>query len=345
MGNNKNIFWGILFVILAVLSIWAVTSGGSGLTFGEMLDYLKSAKPVYLLLAVVSSAGFIWFEGEALLAILKHVGYKRRRSRGMLYSAADVYFSAITPSATGGQPASAFFMIKDGIPTAIATAALIMNLVMYTMAILSLGILVFLVKPGLFMGFSLLSRLLIVAGFATLAGLGVSFILLLKKPGILFGAVRKCLRVLHRIHLVRNPQKRLDKLVKTQKDYSDCVTLMSGSRMVWIKAYIFNLLQRLSQIMVTIMVYMATGGRLSGVKDLFVTQIMVVLGSNCVPIPGSMGVADMLMLDGYQQLFPKDYAYRLELIGRSLSFYCCIIISAVMVLIGYVLLKKKRRTV
>ena len=54
---------------------------------------------------------------------------------------------------------------------------------------------------------------------------------------------------------------------------------------------------------------------------------------------------DMLKLfvavvDGYTQLFSKDYAYRLELIGRSLSFYCCIIISAAMVLIGYLLLKK-----
>ena len=139
---------------------------------------------------------------------------------------------------------------------------------------------------------------------------------------------------------MRNPQKHLDKITKTQKDYSDCVRIMSGSRTIWIKAFVFNLLQRLSQIMVTIMVYLATGGPLSGVKDLFVTQIMVVLGSNCVPIPGAMGVADMLMLDGYTQLFSKDYAYRLELIGRSLSFYCCIIISAAMVLIGYLLLKK-----
>ena len=340
MGNKKNYFWGIIFVVLAVLSIWAVSSGGNGLTFGELIDDLKHAQSLYLFLAVLSSAGFIWFEGEALLAIIKHVGYQRKRVRGMLYSAADVYFSAITPSATGGQPASAFFMIRDGIPTAIATAALVLNLVMYTMAILFLGVLAFLVKPGLFLGFSLFSRLLIIAGFVTLAGLGAGFFLLLYKPQFLFGTVRKVLRGLYRIHLVRNPQKHLDKLTKTQKDYSDCVRIMSGSRTIWIKAFVFNLLQRLSQIMVTIMVYLATGGPLSGVKDLFVTQIMVVLGSNCVPIPGAMGVADMLMLDGYTQLFSKDYAYRLELIGRSLSFYCCIIISAAMVLIGYLLLKK-----
>ena len=340
MGNKKNYFWGVLFVVLAVLSIWAVSSGGNGLTFWELIDYLKNAQPVFLILAVVSSAGFIWFEGEALLAIIKHVGYQRKRSRGMLYSAADVYFSAITPSATGGQPASAFFMVRDGIPTAIATAALVMNLVMYTMAILSLGILAFLGKPGLFLGFSLLSRLLIIAGFATLAGLGAGFFLLLYKPRFLFGTVRKLFRGLYRIHLVRNPGKYIDKLTKAQKDYSDCVRIMSGNRAIWIKAYVFNLLQRLSQIMVTIMVYLATGGSLSGIADLFVTQIMVVLGSNCVPIPGAMGVADMLMLDGYTQLYSKDYAFHLELIGRSLSFYCCIFISAAMVLVGYLLLKK-----
>ncbi|MFR2128888.1 MAG: hypothetical protein ACLS4M_06675 [Eubacterium ventriosum] len=40
-------------------------------------------------------------------------GYKRPFRKCLVYSSSDIYFSAITPSATGGQPASAYFMMKD----------------------------------------------------------------------------------------------------------------------------------------------------------------------------------------------------------------------------------------
>ena len=40
-------------------------------------------------------------------------------------------------------------------------------------------------------------------------------------------------------------------------------------------------------------------GDLRKLPQLLATQIYVVMGSNCVPIPGGMGVTDYLMLKGY----------------------------------------------
>ena len=81
----------------------------------ELTASLKEASWEGILLASVSMLGFIYFEGEALRVLVRHMGYPAKRSHGFVYSAADVYFSAITPSASGGQPASAYFMLKDGI--------------------------------------------------------------------------------------------------------------------------------------------------------------------------------------------------------------------------------------
>lgn len=63
--------------------------------------------------------------------------------------------------------------------------------------------------------------------------------------------------------------------------------------------------------------------------------------SNCVPIPGAIGVADYLMLSGYQELMSKSDAYHLEILSRGLSFYGCMMISMITVLIGYICLRKK----
>ena len=76
---------------------------------------------------------------------------------------------------------------------------------------------------------------------------------------------------------------------------------------------------------------------------LLATQIYVVLGSNCVPIPGGVGVTDYLMLNGYKQLMEKTQAYQLEILSRGLSFYVCIFVSMATVAIGYLVLRKQKK--
>ena len=87
--------------------------------------------------------GFILFEGFALVVLRRAFGYRRGVWSGYIYSASDIYFSAITPSATGGQPASAYFMIKDGVPGMVVTVTLVANLFMYTLSIIAIGFVCF----------------------------------------------------------------------------------------------------------------------------------------------------------------------------------------------------------
>ena len=112
--NLKKIIGVIVVSVFAIITIYTVFRG-SGISLNELTASLKEASWEGILLASVSMLGFIYFEGEALRVLVRHMGYPAKRSHGFVYSAADVYFSAITPSASGGQPASAYFMLKDGI--------------------------------------------------------------------------------------------------------------------------------------------------------------------------------------------------------------------------------------
>ena len=85
------------------------------------------------------------------------------------------------------------------------------------------------------------------------------------------------------------------------------------------------------------------GGSRSVLPELFATQVYVVLGSNSMPIPGAMGVADYLMLNGYMALMTKTNAYQLEILSRGISFYVCMIFSMITTGIGYLLLRKQNR--
>ena len=334
--------WSLAALALGLLTVWAVVSG-SGMSLDELAAGIRGARKGWLLLAVLCMLGFIIFEGEAVLVIVRHCGFSRTHRQGYLYGAADVYFSAITPSATGGQPASAFFMVGDGIPGAVVTASLLLNLIMYNAAILTIGLFCLVVRPWLFLSFQPVCKVLIIAGFLVLIGMGLFFFMLLWKREIMFKAAIRFTEFLHRHHLMRHPGKLRQKLLVMMAEYKDCVTMMAGNRRMWMEAYLFNLLQRISQITVALCAYFALRGDPSRAFDLWTTQCFVALGSNCVPIPGSMGVTDYLMLDGYANLVGHDKAFTLQLLSRGTSFYCCVLLAGISVVVGYFLLRRKRK--
>lgn len=343
MSGKKKIFWSLFSPVLAGLTIWAVLSQSRKWSLGSMLESLEHANPVWLCAAVLGMALFILMEGVALSVILKGIGYRQPLSRNLLYSTADIYFSAITPSATGGQPASAFFMVKDGVPAGAATVALLVNLILYTISLVLLGLGSVIVYPALFFDLGLLARVLIGIGFAIQIGLTAAFFALLGNAPAIFAAMRRFLRFLHRKKLIHRLEHRMQRMDDAQTEYETCAKLMKGKRKEFLLGLLCNLIQRASQLAVPMCMYMALGGRAENAGLLFASQCLVVLGYAPVPIPGAMGVADYLMVDAFSCLgfIAVEDAIRLEMLSRGLSFYICVALSGVATLTGYLLLRKK----
>ena len=325
---KNRILWTLVFVAIAALSIWAIVSQTKDFSFKEFLLFVKNSNPYWLGAAIVSMLGFVFFEAFALIYICRAFGYKTGLKGGFVYSAADIYVSAITPSATGGQPASAFFMIKDGMPGTFVTAALVCNLLMYTSAIVALGLFATLANFGAFLGFSIVSKILIISGVIIQLFLFSFFIMILFKKGLLEKLCAVVVKFFGKIRLVRNVDSTLAKLNVKMDSYSKHTSMLKGKGKLFAVVFIFNLLQRLCIVLVTPLTYLAAGGELSRAYDVFITQIYVLLGANCVPIPGAIGVTDYLMLDGFQMMGIQNFQF-LELFSRFLSFYMCIIICGI----------------
>lgn len=227
-------------------------------------------------------------------------------------------------------------------PGAAVMTALLVNLIMYTLAVVTIGLVDVIFFPKIFLNFTWAGKLLIIGGGLILSGFAILFYLLLKKPQIIKAAGMGIASLLRKLRCHKLADKIEKKMESALEEYGQCVEVVLGGKSMMVKAYILNLLQRLSQIVVTLFTYMAMHGEWHNLPKLFATQIYVVLGSNCVPIPGGVGVADYLMLKGYKQLMTKGEAYRLEILSRGISFYVCMIISMVAVAIGYIVIKRKK---
>lgn len=330
---KSKVIWSFIFVAIAALTIWAVTSQ-EGFSFSQFVAFMGDMHPGWLTCAFLGMAGFIVFEALAIMTIIKSFGFKRPLRKGIIYSTSDIYFSAITPSASGGQPASAYFMMRDGISGSMTTVSLIVNLVMYSFAIVIIGIISILLKPSVFLGFPVACKVLILVGAVLLIGVALFFLLLLYKSQILLNMGNGCIKLLSKLRLIKKPEALQTKLNSAIEEYRSHVAHLKGKGWMLVRALVFNVLQRASLISVTLFVYLAAGNDPSLSVDVWVSQCLVIVGTNMIPIPGAMGISDYMLISAFAAIsFTEAAALNLNLASRGISFYLSVILCGLSMVI------------
>lgn len=341
-GSGKRALWSLLFLVLAALSVWTVTSQAKGFSPRHFLEYLNRNNPWWLAAAGLAMLSYIGFDALMVGCLLKDFGYPRSFPKCISYAAADLYFSAITPSATGGQPMEAYFMVKDGVPAIISTVVMLTYLLLYTISIVIIGLVCLVLVPSSYLAFGTLGRIFIAVGAVIQIALAFLYAMLLWNKDMLRKILNWGLRLLAKLRIVRNLEKREEKLQATMDQYAAATELLKGRRKLLLKTLLLNLAHRASQILVTVLCFLAGGGPLHLAPKLFAMQSNVVIGAYCIPIPGSMGVTDLLMVDGFSSLMSEAQAANLELLARALSFYICILLCGIIVLVKYAMMRLRK---
>ncbi len=343
-ANQKNkLIWNIIFILIAVVTVYTVVSQSKGFSGGDFLAYLSKANPVYLAISVLCMLVFIGAEAAAIIVLCKTFGQAGKWRHSFSYAASDIYFSAITPSATGGQPACAFLMVKDGISVAVTTIALVTNLVMYTFAILALGIFTFIAHHDLYAWFNTPSRVLIIVGFIMQCCLAAFLLVLLLNGKLLYWICNGVIKLLTKIRLMRNPEAKREKLRVMIREYQQSAQAMKGHMFAMLGVFLLNLLQRAAQIFVTMFASLATGSTWAQAWDNWGLQSYTVIGSNTMPVPGAMGISDYILLKGFGHSMSEQDAVNLELLSRSISFYSCVVICGVLLIVRHFLNKRREK--
>ena len=162
------------------------------------------------------------------------------------------------------------------------------------------------------------------------------------KLKILHNIFDKLLNFLVKIHVIRHYERRKAQLENAMREYKECSDFIFGRGKLLAEVLLWNLLQRISYLLVIFMVFMATNhGIVKAIKAMEI-QCLVTVGSNCIPVPGAMGVADFLMIDGLGQIINADNVVAMELICRGMTFYSSVIVGLLVVIIGYLRRKEKK---
>ncbi len=314
-------------VLLALLTFILIKNNSDGLTWDTVKSFFSGCNPFMIAGALLCLIFFIVFEGLALHLIVRKFGHKVRFYQSLSYSTSDIYYSTITPSATGGQPASAFYMVRDGVPGGTAGFALVFNLVCYTASILVLGVVALACYFGEFLSYEFWPKLLIILGLCMQVFLLIFFISCMVFHGAVLRMGNFLVNLLHKMHIIKKKEKWLCKVQGIVDKYKTSFESIKKHKGLMLQVFLCNLIQRASNVAIT--AFVCTSISSLSFFDLFMMQTLVTLGYNSFPLPGGSGAFEILFTSIYFGAFAAGVGDVPMVMTRVITYYLAMILCAI----------------
>ena len=130
-------YMGLAYVLVVafIFVAWALHTG----QVPAILKQLGGLDSKWLWLSVALLFGYILLRTLTVYVYLKSEGYPLSFGRALTVTGIGQFYSAITPSSSGGQPLEVISMARWGIPGPVATAAVSVQFIGFQLALVLLG--------------------------------------------------------------------------------------------------------------------------------------------------------------------------------------------------------------
>lgn len=341
MSKRKSILNLVILVIVFAATFYYIFNGQD---MGKLLSYIQNADARYWFVSVICVIFFIGSESVIIFYMMHTIKQKVQLGHCFLYSFVGFFFSCITPSASGGQPAQIYYMRKDKIPTPVATLVLMIVTITYKMVLVIIGALVLIIRP-----IEIIQYLQPVIGWCYL-GLVlnvfcVSFMLVLVfHPTLAKSILIVIVTALSRVHLVKRTNYYYEKIEKAMKEYQDVAVFFGTNKFVVWNVLLISVVQRIFLFYVTYLTFQSFHFNGMGAVTIVALQGMISVAVDMLPLPGGTGISEKLFLGIF---IPAcgNIALPAMIVSRGLSFYTQLIISAMLTIVAHVIIGRKEETV
>lgn len=280
----------------------------------------------YVLMGCLCMAVFINCEAANIRLLMRTFRRTVPFRRSLSYACAGFYFSAITPSATGGQPMQLYYMTRDGFGFAQSSFTLLTVAAVYQMSVLLYGTAVVIVRFPFVMAQSGVIRWLLIFGILV-NGICSCAILLIILNGLLAERVGMCIiGFLARIGVIRNKKKAQRRMEGLIMEYSRGGAYLREYPLVILRMFLRSMVQLTALFLVPYFACLALGiGAEPG--SFLAMQAILSLAVTAVPLPGSVGASEGGFMALYGPLFGAGQTFSIMMLSRGISFYGFLVIS------------------
>lgn len=330
-SRKKIIFNGVFLAVVFALTIYGVFHGED---LSSMMDAIHRADKRWLLPGVALVAFFIWGESIIIWYMMRSSGIHLKKRTCFLFSSVGFFFSCITPSATGGQPAQIYYMKKEKIPIPVSTLVLMIVTITYKMVLVVIGLGLMIFGRGFIRTHMYDIRHIFYLGTGLNVFCVASMLLLVFHPVLARSILVKGMELLEKMHLMRYKSTRIEKLNASMDQYHATAVYLKDHMMVLVNVFAITLFQRFALFTATWFVYKAFG--LSGTNAfvIILLQSVISVSVDMLPLPGGMGISEKLFSMIFEPVFGSALLIPGMILSRGLGYYTELLISAIFTIVA-----------
>lgn len=308
----------------------------------EMLrDTFQRAEIGYVLLGCLCMVVFINCEAANIRLLMRTFQKKVPFFRSLSYACAGFYFSAITPSATGGQPMELYYMTKDGFGFAQSSFTLLAVAAVYQMSVLLYGSVMAAVNFSLVMAQGRLIQWLLAFGIFVNGICSIAILLIILNSMLAERAGMCIIRFLSRIRIIRDRKRAESKMESLIREYNRGGSYLRKYPMVIARMFLRAIIQLTALFLVPYFTCRALGITMDPGCFLGM-QAILSLAVTAVPLPGSVGASEGAFMALYTPLLGTGQTFSLMMLSRGISFYGFLAVSGLVT--GFLQFRRMHRS-
>lgn len=286
-------------------------------------------------------ADWVWAAGGCiavyLLLRMSQLKYylARRGHRISWLQAAEVtgagqFYSAITPSASGGQPMQVLHLHRMNVPASVGTACISVKFLGFQTGFLALGAVFAAAKWEMIARQIHGLRWLVALGYAINAALIVAVLLTIPKSRIVDRIIRSVIGLGERLRIIKDRGAAFDGFQNSLKDYRDALVQLLKSPLDALVMFALSIAQVAAYMSVAVCMYRAFGLTGTSASDLFAIQLMLFIAAAFVPLPGAAGAQESGFCAFFAGVFPEGSLIPAMLCWRFFSYYLLLVLGVIM---------------
>ena len=282
------------------------------------------------LYACIGALLLYWLTDALLLHDITSYMYKKEPLlRSLKVGIIGLYYGALTPFATGGQPMQVVYMHRNKIPVGTSTCIVSIKFVVYELSLCSFYVIAMMISGGDFYRNNNQMFWLTTFGFALNLSIMFFIILTIVNKKLVMKIGSGIISLLNKMRLVKKKEKALDSFEKTIDDYHTAAAYLTRYKLRAIGSYFISTTNLAFLFVIPYFIFLAFGGDQNSLLKVFTLQAFLYLAVSFFPMPGSAGAAET----GFYLFFSfiSVPVYIAMLVWRFLTYYLILIVGSILV--------------
>lgn len=332
MRETLKKYSGVIYIVLMTAVVVVVLNCTNEM--GQIFEALKALRPRWLCSAGVGIVLYLFLRVATLKFYLSRRGYKISWRSAAGVTGAGQFYSAITPSSSGGQPMQVLWLHRLGVPVSMGTACVSVKFLGFQMAVLLLGGIMGIVNAQMvnqqLFGF----RWLVVLGYLVNAALILAVLLTIPRTRVVDKLSWGVICLGEKLRLVKDRDKTFERSQNMIREYRDALLQLLRTPLDAAVTFGLSILQVLTFMGVIICLYHAFDLSGTSAQTLLTMQLMLFIAAAFIPLPGAAGAQESGFCVFFRGIFPEDSLMAAMVCWRFFSYYFLILMGLVMMAIA-----------